>query len=48
MHMHMYMYMYCPPDAQPPPTRQVLSSEEPRIVEVGDDAEVRARCHLHT
>jgi len=29
-------------DAQPPPTRQVLSSEEPRIVEVGDDAEVRA------
>ena len=27
---------------KPPPTRQVLSSEEPRIVEVGDDAEVRA------
>ena len=43
-----HFHMYCPPDAQPPPTRQVLSSEEPRIVEVGDDAEVRARCHLHT
>ena len=34
---------YCHPDAQPTPTCQVLSSEEPRIVEVGDDAEVRAR-----
>lgn len=27
---------------QPPLTRQVLSSEEPRIVEVGDDAEARS------
>jgi hypothetical protein len=45
MHTHVTVL---PPDTQPPPTRQVLSSEEPRIVEVGDDAEVRARLSLPT